>query len=394
MIRNRIPIVATCLILLLGYGLVLVLGQASADVADGSIPSEEFGDDTAENDTVGWDWTFSAQRVQIKIFLDDGFAEKVTAIEVFIEPESGDPADFVDRLADSSATFPTERVLSFTFTTQHQLTGGSNVGIHLMGPGPSGSGYVPADEIRILTSDGPINTHLLIPTPTPTPTSTPRPPTTPVPIVEVPTEDVTTVDIPADGDTAIIQPSQSASVTVPDGSISVAVPETTHATTFQLAVNPSPTSVPAAPAGTTILRAFEINAHDTAGVQVSLRLLKPMTITAKYTAADVTAAPQKNPTNLRIARYDATTKTWTSLNTTVNMATQMLTAKTNHLSLFSVVGVEPPPQAVGTPTPTPEAPPTGDFDPGSGLVLALVIAGFLLTIAGGVYLTQARRLRN
>ncbi len=43
------------------------------------------------------------------------------------------------------------------------------------------------------------------------------------------------------------------------------------------------------------------------------------------------------------------------------------------------------------PTMTPEPPPTGDFAPGSGLLLGLMLAGFLLIAAGGTYIAQHRR---
>ena len=47
-------------------------------------------------------------------------------------------------------------------------------------------------------------------------------------------------------------------------------------------------------------------------------------------------------------------------------------------------------------TPPPEAspPPTGDLAPGPGLVLPILLVGFLLILAGGVYLARDRRLRS
>ena len=56
-----------------------------------------------------------------------------------------------------------------------------------------------------------------------------------------------------------------------------------------------------------------------------------------------------------------------------------------------------PAASVSVPTPTvapepePELPPTGDFAPGSGLLLGLMLAGFLLIAAGGTYMAQHRR---
>ncbi len=46
---------------------------------------------------------------------------------------------------------------------------------------------------------------------------------------------------------------------------------------------------------------------------------------------------------------------------------------------------------VPLPTVTPEPPPTGDFAPGSGLLLGLMLVGFLLIAAGGTYMAQHRR---
>ena len=51
----------------------------------------------------------------------------------------------------------------------------------------------------------------------------------------------------------------------------------------------------------------------------------------------------------------------------------------------------PAPTSTPTPAPEPEPPPTGDFAPGSGLLLGLMLAGFLLIAAGGTYMGQHRR---
>jgi hypothetical protein len=54
----------------------------------------------------------------------------------------------------------------------------------------------------------------------------------------------------------------------------------------------------------------------------------------------------------------------------------------------------PTPTPVPTPTPTPVPPPTGDWAPGSGLILAMILAGLLLVVAGGVYLTQSHGVKE
>ncbi len=62
--KSRIPIIATVLILLLGF--ILIIGQASGDDADGPIPTE-FDSDVSD---VIWDWSGSGQSGSIEIFLD------------------------------------------------------------------------------------------------------------------------------------------------------------------------------------------------------------------------------------------------------------------------------------------------------------------------------------
>ena len=53
----------------------------------------------------------------------------------------------------------------------------------------------------------------------------------------------------------------------------------------------------------------------------------------------------------------------------------------------------PPPERPDRPTPTPVPPPAGDFSPGSGALIALMLAGLLLVVVGGAYVLQTRRTR-
>lgn len=53
---------------------------------------------------------------------------------------------------------------------------------------------------------------------------------------------------------------------------------------------------------------------------------------------------------------------------------------------------QPLPTAEAQPTPTP--PTTGDLAPGSGLLLPILLVGFLMILAGGVYLARDRRLKS
>lgn len=51
------------------------------------------------------------------------------------------------------------------------------------------------------------------------------------------------------------------------------------------------------------------------------------------------------------------------------------------------------PTAAPVATPTAKPPTTGDFTPGSGLLMTVLLAGFILIAAGGAYLLQSRHSR-
>jgi hypothetical protein len=53
----------------------------------------------------------------------------------------------------------------------------------------------------------------------------------------------------------------------------------------------------------------------------------------------------------------------------------------------------PPPERTPRPTPTPVPPPAGDYSPASGALIAMMLAGLLLVVAGGAYVLQTRRTR-
>ncbi len=405
--KSRTLIVATGIIALVSLMLtLLVAGVVSAGNAVGPIPGQ-FGDNTAGADPsnqMGWDWTSAASNARVSLYLASNpfTSTPIYGIEVFVEPTTSTAPVLKDL---RSTPLPTGQVLYFNFTTSTQLTGGSNVGIHLLNSAGA----------DVVISQAPRNMGLLTPVATATPV--PPPPPTPVPTTIVPTDQVTKVATPTNGAAVVIQPNAAATLSAPDGTVSVAVPILANATTFQLTYNPSPASVPAASADQKIVRAFEINAYNTLGTKVTLSLLSTAAVTVKYTAADVSVAPDKSPLNLKIARYDTTTSVWVALNTTVDLAAQTLTANTTTFSTYAMVTQVPPPQTVATPTPTatpvaiptatpmptatpvvtptatPRPPSTGDVTPGSGMVLLMVLVGFILITAGGTYLSQTRRAK-
>ena len=336
----------------------------------------------------GWDHQLSGNALGVRVVLGTSLPAATHFIEVYPNPpiagQENEPA-LIHNLPGGGA-LPTDLILDLdVIDLTDPLATVNPLKVAFLDAGGNLITFNSGAGINI-QEGGPLK-------PPPPPPPAPEPTPTPVQTTEIPASQVTPVAAPTGGISAIIQPSAAAMVSAPDGSVSVAIPALANAITFQLQYNPSPASVPMPPAKMNIVRAFELNAYDTGGAQMSsLTLLRTVTITVAYTPADVAVAPQKNPANLKIARYDTANQAWTSLNTTLDLAAQTLSAKVSRFSLFAVVGVEPPPQVA--PISTPKAPATGDFAPGSGLVLALILAGFLLITAGGAYLTQSRSARN
>jgi len=141
----------------------------------------------------------------------------------------------------------------------------------------------------------------------------------------------------------------------------------------------------------------------------------PITISVKYNDDDLLAA-EGNPGRLVLQKYDTAFKAWVSLNTTFDPASKTIQAQASRLGFFTLMGQAQP----ATPTPTPTAtllpgavtptatllpptatllpptatllPPTpGDVAPGSGLLMGLLMAAFILIAAGGYYLRQSKQ---
>ncbi|MBI2170980.1 MAG: hypothetical protein HYU30_03010 [Chloroflexi bacterium] len=407
--QSRIPIIIGGLILLIGL-IIAIGGAASADPAQ----DNPFGDDAGAD--FGWNQQVAGELVGIDINITDAVTSPVFAIEVFLKNTATTTATPAGILAGtkpaftqtvgSGGSFPTNQILKFVFDLSTAPLDIQNTalkplevaGIHLMGPLK-----VDGTRNRIRTSSAPVNPGLLVPVVLPAPPADPTP--TPVPTVIVPDSAVTAVTAPAGGAAKIVQPNAAATLSAPDGSVSVDIPAGANAKTFQLTYAPLTAGVPAASPKTKVLRAFELTAYDTDGTRKSLTLLSSATVRAKYTSADSQAAPDKNSANLRLLSYDADSKVWSILNTTVDFASQTLIAKTSHFSIFAVGSADPGPQTsdeliatptpspTATPTPTPKPPVTGDFTPGSGAVFGLMLLGLLMAMGGAAYLMQVRRAR-
>jgi len=198
-------------------------------------------------------------------------------------------------------------------------------------------------------------------------------------------------------------------LTSPDNQVAISIPmDSARSTGFLLYTPKTSADAPEAPPaglafGTVI---FEFTVMDTSGVVLpsNTRFRTPMTISVKYTDADVQAA-QGNPSRLVLYKYDSIFEAWTPLTTSVNPADGTLQVGVSRLGFFALMGQAQPP----TPTPTPTAtllpgaatsvpptatllPPTpGDVAPGSGFLMGLLISAFILIAAGGYYLRQTKQ---
>ncbi|GEM_PF-1720435 len=410
--KSRIPVALGALMLLMG--LLIAIATVSADNSDTS----PFGDVPATSTDFAWGYTVSGSQVQVKLYLYPALAGSVYGLEVFLNPTVvGTAPAFTQK---TGSPLPTGQILTFgpfdlntDASAEAKATATSPltvVGIHLIN----------ASSVYLRKSSAATNTPDVLATPTPVP---PAPAPTPVPVttVVVPASSVIAVPAPAGGASGIIQPNAASTLSAPDGSVSVSFPITSAVTTFQMVYTPATIGVPAATGKLKVIRAFDLSTYDKDGNKATISILNPVTIVAKYTNADAASALNGSATNLRLMSYDSSTGAWTTLTTSIDIAAQTLAAQTTHFSFYAIGSQDPGPQTpadLQTPTPTPTATPlpatatptptrtptatptrtptpglpsTGDFTPSSGMVLGMLIAGFLLVVGGSTYLAQARK---
>ena len=221
--------------------------------------------------------------------------------------------------------------------------------------------------------------------------------------------DPVSVPVPPGGAIKAFAPGLATTLSAPDGKVTVTIPALAPVGSFFLLYEPeaqadAPAAAPAGLAFGTAL--FDLSVVDLAGVPVSgARFLSPITLSVTFTDEDVQAA-QGNPSRLVLYKYDTIFEAWTPLTTSVNLADKTVEAKVSRLSFFALMGQAQP----STPTPTPTAtlrpgvatptdaptatllPPTpGDVAPGSGLLIGLLIAAFILIASGSYYLRQSKQ---
>ena len=142
------------------------------------------------------------------------------------------------------------------------------------------------------------------------------------------------------GDVAIAPhaiPANGGVIQTADGRVKATFPAEAYTGSATLTIlEGSSSAAPKPPEGYTIGSAcFNIEATDLTG-RVITSLLRPATVTMKYTTADLTAAGGKTG-NLKLAYFTASTGKWTIVATTVNEADQTLSASTTRFSTWAIL---------------------------------------------------------
>jgi hypothetical protein len=226
------------------------------------------------------------------------------------------------------------------------------------------------------------------------------------------TETPAPVAVPAGGAIKAFTPGAVTSLISPDSRVTITIPASSPKEAGFLLYTPKDQGdVPAsAPAGLAFSSAlFDLTAMDTNGVVGTGNTFQaPIQVSVQYTDADIQAA-EGNPGRLVLYKYDTAMANWSPLTTSVDFVNKTVQTSVSSLSFFALLGQPLPPTPTptptatlrpGLPTPTPtDAPPTatllpptpGDIAPGSGLLMGLLIAAFIMIAAGSYYLRQTKQ---
>ena len=185
-------------------------------------------------------------------------------------------------------------------------------------------------------------------------------------------------------------------LTSPDDKVSVTVLAEASVELSFLSYDPkTPGDAPEAPpAGLAFgITLFDLQVLNLYGVPApDARFLSPITISVRYTNDDIQVA-EGNPSTLSLHKYDPTFQSWIPVTTTFDPVTKTVQTRVSQLSFFALMGpgqpLNPTPTTVpDSPTATLLPPTPGDVAPGSGLLIGMLIAGFILIAAGSYYLRQ------
>ncbi|MBI4233133.1 MAG: hypothetical protein HY686_01680 [Chloroflexi bacterium] len=195
---------------------------------------------------------------------------------------------------------------------------------------------------------------------------------------------------------------KNVTVRVPDGALTASVSlRYTALTAAQAAALAAP------PAGRALgSQTFTLEVVQGTTVQTDFKFKALAELRVKYTQADLDAALGKKADSIFLSIYDTSSKRWVDVSATRDVVDMALSSFQTTLSTFAITVAQPlatptpvtpptptptPRPAAPTPTPTPRPPVTGDYAPGSGLILGLIGVGMLLVVGGGFYLLRSGR---
>ena len=347
--RSRIPILALGLIALFSFVLLLNARSASGDTAAGDIPGGTFTNTATD---IFWDWTFDGDSVNVRFVLGDrwvaGDLGAVHDIEIFVDPAALDAADLIaEGPVHTTATVGDFSYAINTLYTQGRDDGQTvdvllevaavaapaNVGIHLLD-------FAAAAHTLLATSNGATTDNAALHV-------------VPAALGWNWTGQTDQLKIVVDIDPAM----------APVHKIDVFVNNV-------LAFSQSPTAGGAFPTGV-----------DFGFIGTVANLAVPLT-------------PGVTPVKIHLVGADGVTDVVRSANP-ANIGLVDLTTPASAPPAEDGGGtVIAQPLATATPAPSPTPPAAGDLAPGSGLLLPMLLVGFLMILTGGVYLARDRRLKS
>ena len=189
---------------------------------------------------------------------------------------------------------------------------------------------------------------------------------------------------------SIVQPNRDTTIELA-GHGRVKVPQLAIASTSQIELHsPALEQLSSKPSGN-LRNLLQVTLYDDKGNRRdSSKLDKSLEIHMRITDADIVAAGN-NPANIEVQTMsESAGSRWEKITTgvVVDLKNKDVIIQIDHLSFFAIVVTAPPAQQ---PTPTVQAPATGDYAPGQASLLLVVLAGFAAMLVGAFVIRGARR---
>jgi hypothetical protein len=162
------------------------------------------------------------------------------------------------------------------------------------------------------------------------------------------------------------------SIDVPNGALTETVD--LRVTSHTVATSPAP-----APAGATLgSQVFTLEVLKGGAVQSAYKFSRLVEITVSYSAADKSAAGTPILNTLKLYVYDSVSGAWLELGSITDVVNETLTTAQLGTGVFALVA-------------KPTLPSTGGWAPSSGMVMGVMLAGFLMMLTGsGYYVVRLR----